>query len=87
MGTACVCCCHDNKVSTTNSLVVAMAMHACRCVELGKLKCAQYWPDASDIAVYGGIAVSCASCDHREHYIARTLRAQYKVRSSWLLLY
>ena len=79
MGTTCVRCCHDNKVSILQVAYSCYHGNASRCVELGKLKCAQYWPDDGNVGVYGGVAVSCTKSDHKDHYVVRTLRVQYKV--------
>ena len=57
-----------------------------RCVELGKLKCAQYWPDGSDTAQYGDISVSVIHSEDFNSYVWRQLLVQCNVCGIIVLL-
>ena len=54
-------------------------MATLRCVEMGKLKCVQYWPDGDGIASYGELNVQCTSFHMCEGYELRMLRVQCRV--------
>jgi len=49
-----------------------------KCVELGKRKCAQYWPDDGSMK-YGNIAVQVVHTQNCEGYDLRTIKLQSKV--------
>ena len=47
---------------------------------MGKLKCAQYWPDGDKSGCYGDIMVTVNHYQEEEGYDLRHLIVQYKVR-------
>ena len=47
---------------------------------MGKLKCAQYWPDGEEIGCYGDIVVKVECHQEEESYDMRRLTVQYQVR-------
>lgn len=58
-------------------LVIVMVT---RCVELGKRKCAQYWPEGdSDSATHGHFTVSVSELSQKDGYDVRTLQLSHKV--------
>ena len=50
-----------------------------KCVELGKRKCAQYWPDDGSMK-YGNIVVQVLKTQNCEGYDLRTIKLQSKVQ-------
>lgn len=54
-----------------------------KCVELGKRKCAQYWPEADSgsaaMATFDQYSVSVAKVQTFEGYEVRTLHLSFKV--------
>ena len=50
-----------------------------RCVETGKLKCAQYWPDGETPANFSNISVRVLQQDEHPTYVFRKFSAYYKV--------
>ena len=62
---------------------VAVIVMVTRCVELGKRKCAQYWPESdSGTDKHGGYSVTVASVQNCEGYDLRTLKLAFKVNNS-----
>lgn len=49
-----------------------------KCVELGKNKCAQYWPDDGSI-MYGNVTVQVVRTQNCEGYDLRTFKVQSEV--------
>ncbi len=83
MGKGSVCSCHDNKVRT--SLInyynyLFNLFYFARCVEMGKLKCAQYWPDdGKSPAVFGGVAITVLEHEQKSSFEYRKLSVQNNV--------
>ena len=42
-----------------------------RCVELGRIKCAQYWPQIGAVRKYGDITVENLISDDKRSYVLR----------------
>jgi tyrosine-protein phosphatase non-receptor type 9 len=62
---------------------VAVIVMVTRCVELGKRKCAQYWPESdTGSAKHGHYAISVAGVQSCVGYDARTLTLTFKVYCS-----
>ena len=59
---------------------VAVIVMVTRCVELGKRKCAQYWPESdSGTDKHGGFSVTVTNLQNCEAYDLRTLKLAFKV--------
>lgn len=59
---------------------VGVVVMVTRCVELGKRKCAQYWPESdSGSAQHGHFTVTVTSVQNKEGYDLRTLKLAFKV--------
>ena len=59
---------------------VAVIVMVTRCVELGKRKCAQYWPESdSGSAKHGHYSVTVAGMEHCQGYDVRSLKLTFKV--------
>ena len=62
-----------------NVLVIVMVT---KCVELGKRKCAQYWPEKEgEVSKYGNFAVTVSDVQNSEGYDIRTMHLSFKVSS------
>ena len=62
---------------------VAVVVMVTRCVEIGKRKCAQYWPESdTGTAKHGHYSITVTSVQHSEGYDVRTLRLSFKVSGS-----
>lgn len=60
---------------------VAVVVMVTKCVELGKRKCARYWPDSdSGSAKHGRYTITVANVQNCEGYDVRTLKLTFKVR-------
>ena len=51
-----------------------------KCVELGKHKCAQYWPLDGSSMSYSGITIHVSKTQNYDGYDVRTFKVHSKVR-------
>lgn len=59
---------------------VAVIVMVTRCVELGKRKCAQYWPESDSGSVkHGQYSVTVTDVEHTEVFDVKTLKLSFKV--------
>ena len=65
-----------------NALYNRLLVCIIRCVEMRKLKCAQYWPDGDGLATFGDISVKVAQYYTYPSYEFRQLTVESKVRIS-----
>ena len=59
---------------------VVVVVMITKCVELGKHKCLQYWPDNGS-TTYGGVVVRVAKTQKCDGYDLRTIRLQSEVHT------
>lgn len=58
-----------------------------KCVETGKLKCAQYWPDGESVVNFSNISVRVLHQDEHPTYVFRKFSAYYKGETRILMHY
>jgi tyrosine-protein phosphatase non-receptor type 9 len=66
---------------------VFVIVMATKCVEMAKLKCAQYWPDGEEAALYGDVSVRVVKSQTHSAYELRELSATRKGITRTLMHY